>query len=205
MACKHKFINDLHIEYAIEWKPEILIVGTFNPEWADNNSADWFYGRTENNYFWKVLPELFNEESMLCSTKEYWMRFCKTHKIAITDLIEDITTANKEEHKNIINGFSDKAIEENFPFNELKTVTITDILIKTPSIKQVYLTRGATQGLWRKLWKPVKDYCLLNNIHCEELLTPSGYSFYQYTKEERLKYASLSEFILARWKEKWNK
>jgi len=45
MACYHKFIDDLYIDYAKDWKPEILIVGTFNPEWADNNSANWFYGR----------------------------------------------------------------------------------------------------------------------------------------------------------------
>lgn len=205
MACKHKFIDDLYINYAKDWKPEILIVGTFNPEWTDNNSANWFYGRTENNYFWKVLPELFGEKSMLCCNKNEWVSFCKIHKIAITDLIECITTANKEEHRNIINGFSDKAIVENFPFKELTTVTITDIIKKTPSIKQVYLTRGASQGLWKKLWNPVKEYCKQNNIYCEELITPSGYAFYQYKKEERKIYDSLSTFILARWKEKWKK
>jgi hypothetical protein len=60
MACNHKFKDDLTIDYAKDWNPTTLIVGTFNPEWTDNNSADWFYGRTENNYFWSVTTSLWN-------------------------------------------------------------------------------------------------------------------------------------------------
>lgn len=205
MACFHKFKNHLTINYAKNWNPETLIVGTFNPEWTDNNSAEWFYGRTENNYFWNVLPQLYNHNCLLSGSINDWMEFCETKKIAITDLIECINSANYDEHKKIISGFSDKAIENNFSNdNDLTVVNILDILNENPTIKNVYFTRGASQGLWKRLWQPIKQYCIKNNIHCEELLTPSGFAFYQYNKEQKLKYDTLQSFILSRWKDKWH-
>jgi hypothetical protein len=200
MACNHKFKSDLNISYAKDWLPETLIVGTFNPEWTDNNSAQWFYGRVENNFFWSVLPQIYGEKSMLCKDVKDWKRFCQNNKIALTDLIECITTANYDEHKNIISGFSDKAIEDNFKINDLKTVKIIEIIKSNPTIKNVYFTRGANQGLWKKLWQPIKKHCNENKINCIELLTPSGYAFYQFNKAERMKYDSLSSFITAKWK-----
>src|SRR4051812_31067835 len=114
MPCDHKFKEDLDIGYAKDWTPSTLIIGTFNPEWTDNNLADWFYGRTENNYFWSVLPQVYDQSSMLCKSKNDWQFFCKENKIAITDLIRSIRTANYEQHRKVISGFSDKAIEDNF-------------------------------------------------------------------------------------------
>jgi len=57
MACNHKFKKYLKLE-KLDFIPETLIVGTFNPAWPAGNYAEWFYGRTSNNYFWEVLPNL---------------------------------------------------------------------------------------------------------------------------------------------------
>ncbi len=208
MACEHKFKNDLKIDYAEKWSPTTLIVGTFNPQWPSGNSANWFYGRTGSNHFWDVLPRVYGQESLMCKDVADWKKFCETNKIALTDLIECITTANESEHLEIIAGYSDKAIEENFKMEELKTVNIVDdILRRYPTIKNIYLTRGASQGLWKKLWKPIVEYSKVNKdakLRCEELLTPSGYAFYQFTKEQRRRHDSLQSFILHKWREKWH-
>jgi len=57
MACDHKFIEDLTIQYA-DWTVRTLFVGTFNPGWTEcNNAAQWFYGRKRNE-FWCILPKI---------------------------------------------------------------------------------------------------------------------------------------------------
>jgi hypothetical protein len=38
------------------YKPEVMIVGTFNPDTPNNNFADFFYGR---NFFWTAFKNLF--------------------------------------------------------------------------------------------------------------------------------------------------
>jgi len=204
MPCNHKFKGDLNIDYSKTYNPTTLVVGTFNPEWPDNNSANWFYGRIESNYFWNILPKIYNEESLLCSDESKWLQFCSKKKIAITDLIASIKSANKETHMSIISGYSDKSIQDNFKYDELELVPITEILGSNRSIKHVYLTRSAKQGLWKNLWRPIKEYCDENGLSCQELLTPSPYARYQYSKEEKERYSSLSEFIAGRWKAKWH-
>jgi hypothetical protein len=56
MPCPHKFQKCLNLD-KLDFAPETLIVGTFNPAWPEDNYAEWFYGRTGNNYFWDVLAE----------------------------------------------------------------------------------------------------------------------------------------------------
>jgi len=41
---------------SIPYKPEVMIVGTFNPDTPNANFADFFYGR---NYLWTALKNLF--------------------------------------------------------------------------------------------------------------------------------------------------
>jgi hypothetical protein len=43
------------------YKPEILFLGTFNPE-LQNNPANFFYGR---NFFWTAFKNLFNEGQII--------------------------------------------------------------------------------------------------------------------------------------------
>lgn len=207
MPCRHKFYDDLYIEYAKDWNPTTLIVGTFNPEWPEKNYAQWFYGRTENNLFWTVLPGVYNQQSLICSNKESWVSFCKENKIALTDLISCIKTADasNEDHYSIVASYSDSSIAKHFSKKEdLDLVNIVEILKVNPSIKHVYLTRGANPGLWKKLWEPVREYCIQNDISVNELLTPSGNARFQFRAEDRIEYDTLSAFVIQKWKGKWH-
>lgn len=65
MSIQHKFYrknfgNGFETHNAIlditPYKPEIMIVGTFNPNTLNANFADFFYGR---NFFWTGLKNLF--------------------------------------------------------------------------------------------------------------------------------------------------
>lgn len=79
MPCNHKFIEDLNLKN-LNFKPTTLIVGTFNPEWPVGNTAEWFYGRIDNN-FWDVLPRIYGNKSMRCSKPSDWKKFCEEKKL----------------------------------------------------------------------------------------------------------------------------
>lgn len=207
MACLHKFHNNLHLEQ-LDFEPTTLIAGTFNPEWPVGNSAEWFYGRTANNYFWHVLPRLYGERSLINAMPGEWKQFCHDKKIAFTDLISSIDDADPDnrEHNKVLAGFSDNAIVYNF--DDFVFVNIVQILRRRPSIKNVYLTRGITEVFWRHLWNPVMQYCNLNDLHERRLLTPSGNAFYQYeannTEHPDDVIPLMEDYILMRWKQEWH-
>ena len=208
MSCKHKFYNYLDIA-GLNFEPTTLVVGTFNPEWPENNTADWFYGRTANNYFWDVLPRLYGEQSLINATPAEWKQFCHDKHIAITDLISSIDDAMPEDikHSKILGGFSDDAIEHNF--DDINYVNIVQLLRLHPTIKQVYFTRGLTDAFWRHLWNPVAHYCNRNDIRERKLLTPSPDSaLYQYeaynTQNPGAQMPTLADYILMRWREEWH-
>ncbi len=200
MTCKHKFCTDLDLSY-VDYEPEILIVGTFNPEWPKANYAEWFYGRTDANYFWDVLPRMFEGKSLLTATPEEWKDFCKRNKIAITDLIKEVTTFNQknEEDKAVLATYGDKALIENekdFIYN-----SISDLITKFPSIKHIYFTRKLDSN-----WKAVWGECGIKNLATiNELYTPSRYASYATSKwrKEIGKYEkpmSIPDFIIGKWR-----
>lgn len=205
MPCQHKFYDYLKLRN-IDFEPETLLVGTFNPE-VEGNKAEWYYGRFDNN-FWDVLPRLYGSKSMRCSTPNEWKGFCKEHKIAITDLICSIEDAdmNKKENVAKLKTFSDKLIAndfKNFEFNK-----VDNLLSNHKTIKNVYLTRGISDTFWKNLWKPIEKYSNENDLHEARLITPSGYAFYQQAKYNKLNPTqplSLEDFILEDWKSKWHK
>jgi hypothetical protein len=196
MGCKHKFEKYLYLN-DLGFEPTTLIIGTFNPLCVENNEAEWFYGRIKSNYFWEVLPRLFSENSLIDEDPSAWKNFCKKHKIAITDFISSVDDAdvNNSVHKKALEGYSDTRITKTF--KQFSFVDIVALLKDHPTIKNVYLTRGAKVGFWRKLWSPIKEYCIANGIRAEFLLTPSGNAFYQ----KKDKSISLQDFIYSRWLE----
>lgn len=139
MPCNHKFINDLQLDY-VDWNVKTLFIGTFNPGWirCPNNYANWFYGRTNRNEFWKILPIIYHQEPLLNGNRNIWIEFCRQNEIAITDIIESIDAEeNNPEHLHIICRFRDDQLGN---FNN----TINDvpaILDKFKSIKQICITR----------------------------------------------------------------
>lgn len=198
MICKHKFYEDLNLSY-IDYNPEILIVGTFNPSWPEANYSKWFYGRTDANYFWDVLPRMFEGESLLTAKPNEWRAFCKRNKIALTDLIKEITCFDKEnlEHKSILATYGDAEIIQQKKY--LKFNSIDEILEKYTSIKMICFTRKLDKN-WKEVWNEcgVNDFSLIN-----ELFTPSRYASYatsKWRKENKFdKPMSVPDFIMGNW------
>ncbi len=185
-----------------------LIVGTFNPEWPANNTAEWFYGRTADSCFWDVLPRLYAEASLIGAGANDWQQFCKHKQIAFTDLISCIEDAEPDnaDHVKMLGGFSDKAIEHNF--DDFSYVNIVQLLQRHSSIKNVYLTRGVTDAFWRHLWNPVAHYCSVNGMHERKLLAPSQEAAYHhgaYNKQyPESPIEKLEDYILLRWRQEWH-
>ncbi len=215
MPCHHKFQSYLNLE-RLDFEPTTLIVGTFNPTWPETNTAQWYYGRitgdisnhNSGNHFWAVLPRLYGKGSLKSTdAKTQWNIFCKDNKIAITDLISSISDAEfgNEERRRFLQGYSDSAIAKNFKSFEF--TKIVSLLEKNPSIKNVYLTRGTGDTFWKGLWQPIKNYCILHDIRCETLMTPSDYAYYQqgkYNKLNRENQLNREDFIYMHWKQKWH-
>ncbi len=211
MSCEHKFITDLTLDN-LDFQPEVLIVGTFNPSWPLSNTATWFYGRTRNargnvnNNFWDVLPRLYGEQSLINADRKAWQAFCRNHKIAITDLITCINDADdaNPEHQKHLKSYSDTAIAKEF--KKFVKTDIVALLRKYPTIKHVYLTRGILDPFWKELWQGVIEYAGKNGITATTLLTPSRYAFYQqgiYNKLNPRAPLALNDFVLLKWKEKF--
>ena len=208
MPCNHKFQSYLNLE-RLDFEPVTLIVGSFNPEWPAGNTAEWFYGRTADNYFWDVLPRLYGEQSLINATPTEWKQFCRDKQIALTDLISSIDDADQsnKEHNKMMGGFSDKAIQYNF--DDFVYVDIVKLLQHHPTIKNVYITRGITEAFWRHLWNPIAYHCNVNKLHERKLLTPSGEdTVYQHSAHNHQHpddvIPLLQDYILKRWQGEWH-
>lgn len=212
MACNHKFINDLNLEN-VGFQPEILIIGTFNPSWPENNLANWFYGRTHdingnmNNNFWDVLPRIFDQDTLINETEIEWKYFCKMNKVAITDLITSIDDADENNHEHVqwLGGYADNVIAENF--HDFQFTNVLQILEQNPCIKKVYITNGVNGTFWTNLWNPIVAYCQENNIISQKLLTPSKnarFSMFAWNRQnQQNQYGmhNLNDFILMKWEQ----
>jgi len=222
MPCLHKFHEYLNISKGylnsnskeLDFNPVTLIVGTFNPSWPEGNEANWFYGRIKNNYFWDVLPRLYNHPMSLrnnnLNNHSDWKKFCFDKKIVITDLISEITDAdeNNVEHQEILKTYLDSSIADyfiNFSFT-----SIVEILEKHPSIKNIYFTRKEGIELFDEEWTKVERYVQENtdrNFHIKRLLTPSAsarFQIKQYKKDNPQDPSPLRNFIYSSWLEKWH-
>jgi hypothetical protein len=202
MPCPHKFITDLNLE-RLDFKPTTLIVGTFNPAWDNlGNYAQWFYGRTRNNYFWNVLPRLYGEQPLRQASPSEWKAFCRRHQIALTDLIASIDDAEytNADHIDNLQNYRDDLIARHF--RQFTFVDISSLLAKHPTIKHVYLTRSINDAFWQKRWQPVEVYCNIHEIICKTLLTPSGGARFRIPKGVKI---SLGDFIFEQWRDNWRK
>ena len=215
MPCRHKFYNDLLLQ-RLDYFPTTLMVGTFNPQWPEENTADWFYGRVPRNaadldtgnHYWGVLPRIYGQTSLkYAGAAPAWKDFCQQHGIAITDLIAGITDASlhNPQHVQQLRTYSDRAIATEFQTFEL--IPVVQLLKDHPTIRNVYLTRGTGETFWRRLWHPVQEYCNRQGIHHQTLLTPSDYCYYQQGRYNRLHPAarlSREDFVLMRWRQQWH-
>lgn len=204
MPCVHKFAHHLTLA-ALDFEPTTLIVGTFNPA-LPNNSAEWFYGRTQHNHFWDVLPRLYNQPTLLHESPAQWQHFCHEHRIAMTDMLHTIVDADlsQAEHVAILSSYSDSEITKHF--FDFNTVNIVRLLRTHPSIQRVYITR-TPDTFWKHLLYPVKKYCEAYQIRLQPLLTPSGYAYFQKSKHQQHypePQLNVADYILMRWQEVWH-
>ena len=200
VPCPHKFADYLYLD-RLDFSPATLIVGTFNPGWDNlGNYAQWFYGRTQNNYFWDVLPRLYAQPSLKQASAAEWKAFCRTHRIALTDLIYSIEDADHDnpEHVRQLKSYRDDILINYF--KRINWVDIPRILEDHPGIERVFLTRSSSSK-WRQQWRKVENYCCIRHIHCRALLTPSGGARFQLPKSAAV---TLGEYILGQWRLNWN-
>ena len=209
MPCPHKFQNYLNLD-RLDFEPETLIVGTFNPAWPEDNYADWFYGRIGNNYFWDVMPRIYQPDLNLRQKEtqsQEWKKFCSNNKIAITDLIYCIEDADPENptHRQALKSYSDASISKHF--SQITFTDIQGILKQFPSIRKVFLTTQAKIDLYNVRWKEIEEYGAENGIRVKRLLTPSASARFQmgnYKKENPDDQTPLRNFIHKNWLEVWH-
>ncbi|HEY0059897.1 MAG TPA: hypothetical protein VGB56_12250 [Flavisolibacter sp.] len=212
MACRHKFEDYLDLE-RLDFDPTTLIVGTFNPAWPATNAAEWFYGRThdeygnQNNNFWDVLPRLYGEKSLINQTDKEWKQFCHDERIAITDIVQAIDDADEQtpEHIKIIGGYADDTIAANFYDFEL--TNLVRLIRRHPSITNIYVTRSYTSTFWKQKLYPLIWFCKASGKTLKPLLTPSGFAFREQAKYNRQKHnapLTLPDFIKMRWEAVWH-
>ncbi len=121
MSIQHKFHqtnfgNGFETHNAIlditPYKPEVMIVGTFNPDTPNANYADFFYGR---NFFWTAFKNLFNHNAVvipnrrmppngippaiLNPTLQEIFDLCIKLKLTFSDLILEVLHSNNPHYQ----------------------------------------------------------------------------------------------------------
>ena len=157
MPCLHKFIGDLQLQY-VEWEVKTLFIGTFNPDWKSciSNNSKWFYGRTNRNEFWCILPTIHEQQSLLTGNRRIWIDFCRRNQLAVTDIIESFDEADETnpQHREAICGFKDEKLVTFEPNNN----DIPAILEAHPTIKQVIITRQTLPKFWKACFTDTFDW-----------------------------------------------
>lgn len=112
MSVPHKFLetdfgNGFQTHNAIldttPYDPEILVIGTFNPQSKNANHADFFYGR---NYFWPAFVNLFEHNEIVLTDRRMptngvpqepfiptlpeILKLCTKLKITFADMISEV-------------------------------------------------------------------------------------------------------------------
>lgn len=207
MACLHKFHQYLNLE-GLDFEPTTLIVGTFNPAWPDGNNAQWFYGRTQNNYFWDVLPRIYHPDiNLRNATPDEWKAFCSNNGIALTDMVSSIQDAHEaiDEHRQVLGNYLDTSIADYF--GQFMFTEIVEILINNPTIENIYFTRQPGIPLFDELWNSVVQYGEENNKRVRSLLTPSASARFQigpYKLANPDDPTPLRNFIYQSWLQEWH-
>lgn len=183
MGCKHKFFGIEDYDGLIpKWYFDKLIIGTFNPSnlFHETNTAQFFYQR-KKNYFWDVMPLLFNANGINKENTSLQKEFLIKNRIGITDILTCIVDADKnvEEHKRLISTVKDDDIEV-FKCFEWNTLNIIDV-IRRNSISEVYFTKLGVKehqnilvDTFEYQIKLIEEYCEKEGIYNRRLHSPTG-------------------------------
>ncbi len=162
------------------YKPEVLIIGTFNPD-IPNNPADFFYGR---NYFWRIFENLSNNNNALNGRRILAngiirapnigriFELCTQFKLSFADLIQSVNGVVNNYEDNLLDGYVGGGLAVN-NVNE-----IAKYICENKSIKHVYFTRkyaNEVQNIWG-LWQDVQELVkqCRKDVQFGSIFTPSG-------------------------------
>ena len=215
MTLNHKFYKyDFYNGFAtndailnvLPYEPEVIFIGTFNPDW-NWNLADMFYG--SGMYMWSILSNLFLHKSNLIEkarqeninpTLDEIFEVCRIGKITFADIIIGVdATVEVHSHEKlcIVGGsfewdsYKDKQLEYMAAKDWLidNATGIINYINSTPSIKYVYFTFKS--GIW--LVKKMNE--ILSRITVSDkgsIFTPSGNGFGSLLPNHLSKIASLT-------------
>lgn len=212
MPVPHKFLDDnwnngFRTENAILktelYKPNVLILGTYNPATPNANFADFFYGR---NWFWTAFKNLANgnfdmqnrrmpsngiPQFPLNPTIDEIFNLCILFKFSFADLISNVLVNQNEinflPNDNVIingneynlildnanNGINGLAELNQIGEVEWNTENIIKHLCENPQIEEIYFTRQPT-GIWLNQLNLIKNSPCAKNRNYRVIYTPSA-------------------------------
>lgn len=175
------------------YQPEIMFLGTFNPE-LQNNPADFFYGR---NFFWAAFKNLFiegqiNLKKERVSSGPYnpplyeIFQMCINLKLTFTDLIESIFD-EQDDNQIIIKATKEYITFGNNEFNPISdghlqkintirkvnwnTKNIISFLNHNKQLKTIFVTRQIN-SCWQKQIDLIRE--AKSDIQIVPIYTPSA-------------------------------
>ncbi len=174
------------------YKPEILIIGTYNPDTPENNAiADFFYGR---NYFWPAFHNLSNNNPILLLQRrdvgnapniEGIFNLCEHFRLSFADLIFSVMQNDNPVYQlegntvhfndNNYNLIDDKDLAA---LNQVRQVewnahNIISYLTITPSIHTVYFTRQPINP-YQHYWNAIADHDYGRPLQFKKIFTPAA-------------------------------
>ncbi len=150
--------------HKINPKTETLIIGTFNPETAENE-AEFFYGRSRN-YLWRLLPRAFGKKDLKGASKQEKLDFIKQQKIDFIDLIEEIQVEEGQE-ANYCDSYIDNKIT--------RRKNIISLIDTLPNLKRICFTRKTFSDIpnIKKQISEIQKHCENKGIAFRSLITPA--------------------------------
>lgn len=199
MACLHRFLGKHIINSLLpNWQFEYLFIGTFNPAWNFNagQSAAYFYGRTRNNYFWDLVPDIWDNRKMRNATPTDWELFLQQKGIGITDIIKGIQDADpdNEQHVTWLKDKSDIGLVR-FQNIEWNTPEILSLINNEEiKLKAIFITNQKAPDIIEAQIKIIEQAAIQKDIPFARLITPSGGARFQFVKGTKLYPALLHEW-----------
>ncbi|MEY4570812.1 MAG: hypothetical protein RLZ10_5 [Bacteroidota bacterium] len=199
MPINHKFLNTnwgngFQSTNAIltitPYEPEVLFIGTFNPNTNGNhNLANFFYGR--DNYLFPMLHGIFNLGTIHNQLPPYdniiWP-ICTKLKLSFADLIKSvfpnqIIGLTPNSNNVIFNGSNFNLLKDNDLlklddlYNEVvwNEENIIKFIKKTPTLKHIYITQKSNNEFLNR-YNIIKENCARSNLSFRCIYTPSGQS-----------------------------
>lgn len=177
MKIEHQF---LHKDFfKPNWKADILVLGTFNPD--GGKEVDYFYGRNRNK-FWKAILLTFKLNDNSLTTFEDKLTFLMKHRIACMDMIQKVKVNNPNKKTDITNDYRDQKL-----FGGIRDKSLERVY-NTQNIKS-YLEKFEPKKVihtWGKRKNPVefkneiseiKQFCKKRNVQfIDDCPSPSSRS-----------------------------